>query len=79
MTWCTGTKDLLYAAGFLLTLHGAVGRDRVPPWLLLVGLAAFVPAALRLRLPGARLVYWHVLLAACLLGGPLTFPPVFGS
>ena len=34
---------------------------------LLVGLAAFVPAALRLRLPGARLVYWHVLLAACLL------------
>jgi TonB family protein len=34
---------------------------------LLVGLAAFVPAALRLRPPGARLVYWHVLLAACLL------------
>jgi TonB family protein len=34
---------------------------------LLVGLAAFVPAALRLRLPGARLAYWHVLLAACLL------------
>ena len=34
---------------------------------LLVGLAAFVPAALRVRLPGARLVYWHVLLAACLL------------
>jgi TonB family protein len=34
---------------------------------LLVGLAAFVPAALRLRLPGARLVYWHFLLAACLL------------
>ena len=34
---------------------------------LLVALAAFVPAALRLRLPGARLVYWHVLLAACLL------------
>ena len=34
---------------------------------LLVGLAAFVPAALRLRLPGARLVYWHILLAACLL------------
>ncbi|MGA2267481.1 MAG: M56 family metallopeptidase [Bryobacteraceae bacterium] len=34
---------------------------------LLVGLAAFVPAVLRLRLPGARLVYWHVLLAACLL------------
>ena len=34
---------------------------------LLVGLAAFVPAALRLRLPGTRLVYWHVLLAACLL------------
>jgi TonB family protein len=34
---------------------------------LLVGLAGFVPAALRMRLPGARLVYWHVLLAACLL------------
>lgn len=34
---------------------------------LLVGLAAFVPAALRLRLPGARLAYWHFLLAACLL------------
>jgi TonB family protein len=35
--------------------------------LLLVGLAAFVPAALRMRLPGARLVYWHILLVACLL------------
>ena len=34
---------------------------------LLVGLAGFVPAALRLRLPGARLAYWHVLLAACML------------
>ena len=34
---------------------------------LLVGLAAFVPAALRLRLPASRLAYWHVLLAACLL------------
>jgi TonB family protein len=34
---------------------------------LLVGLAAFVPAVLRLRLPGAKLVYWHILLAACLL------------
>lgn len=34
---------------------------------LLIGLAAFVPPALRLRLPGARLAYWHVLLAACLL------------
>ena len=34
---------------------------------LLVGLAAFVPAALRLRLPGAKLAYWHLLLAACLL------------
>ena len=39
---------------------------------LLVALAAFVPAILRLRLPGARLVYWHFLLAACLL------LPVFG-
>jgi TonB family protein len=34
---------------------------------LLVGLAAFVPAVLRLRLPGAKLVYWHILLVACLL------------
>ena len=34
---------------------------------LLVGLAAFVPAALRLRLPASRLAYWHMLLAACLL------------
>src|SRR6266566_1206352 len=34
---------------------------------LLVGLAAFVPGLLRLRLPRARLIYWHILLAACLL------------
>lgn len=34
---------------------------------LLVALAAFVPTALRLRLPRARLAYWHILLAACLL------------
>ena len=34
---------------------------------LLVGLAAFIPAALRLRLPASRLAYWHILLAACLL------------
>jgi TonB family protein len=34
---------------------------------LLIGLAAFVPTLLRLRLPRARLVYWHLLLAACLL------------
>jgi len=34
---------------------------------LLVGVAAFVPAALRLRLPGAKLAYWQLLLAACLL------------
>ena len=34
---------------------------------MLVGLAAFVPALLCLRQPGARLVYWHILLAACLL------------
>ena len=34
---------------------------------LLVGLAAFVPALLRLRLPGAKLAYWHMLLAACLV------------
>ena len=34
---------------------------------LLVGLAAFVPPVLRLRLPAGRLAYWHMLLAACLL------------
>ena len=34
---------------------------------LLVGLAAFVPALLRLKVPNARLAYWHILLAACLL------------
>lgn len=34
---------------------------------LLVGLAAFVPTVLRLRLPGAKLAYWQILLAACLL------------
>ena len=34
---------------------------------LLVGLAAFVPALLRLRLPGAKLAYWQILLATCLL------------
>jgi TonB family protein len=34
---------------------------------LLVGLAAFIPAALGLRLPASRLAYWHILLAACLL------------
>jgi len=34
---------------------------------LLVGLAAFVPALTRMRTPRARLLYWHLLLAACLL------------
>jgi TonB family protein len=34
---------------------------------LLVGLAAFVPALLRLKVPHAKLAYWHILLAACLL------------
>jgi TonB family protein len=34
---------------------------------LLVGLAAFVPTLLRLKLPHAKLAYWHLLLAACLL------------
>jgi TonB family protein len=40
---------------------------------IVVGLAAFVPAALRLRLPAAKLAYWHILLAACLLA-PLASP-----
>ena len=34
---------------------------------LLVGLAAFVPAMLRFRLPGARLIYLQILVAVCLL------------
>jgi len=34
---------------------------------LLVAVAAMVPALFRLRAPRARLLYWHVLLAACLL------------
>jgi TonB family protein len=34
---------------------------------LLVGLAAFVPAALRLHVARARLAFWQILLAACLL------------
>ena len=40
---------------------------------IVVGLAAFVPVALRLRLPAAKLAYWHILLAACLLA-PLAGP-----
>jgi len=34
---------------------------------LLVAVAAFVPALTRLRAPHARLLYWHLVLAACLL------------
>lgn len=34
---------------------------------MLVGVAAFVPALLRMRQPGAKLVYWQMLLVACLL------------
>ena len=34
---------------------------------LLIGLAAFIPTLIRLRMPRARLVFWHALLAACLL------------
>jgi len=34
---------------------------------LLVGLAAMIPAALRLTMPRARLAFWHVLLVACVL------------
>jgi TonB family protein len=34
---------------------------------MLVGVAAVVPTLLRLRQPGAKLVYWQILLAACLL------------
>ncbi|MBZ5626325.1 MAG: TonB family protein [Acidobacteriia bacterium] len=34
---------------------------------LLVGLAGFMPTLLRLRSPRAKLAYWQILLAACLL------------
>ena len=34
---------------------------------LLIGLAAFIPTVLRLRAPRARLAFWQILLAACLL------------
>jgi TonB family protein len=34
---------------------------------VLVGVAAVIPTVLRLRQPGAKLVYWQILLAACLL------------
>ncbi len=34
---------------------------------MLVGVAAVVPTVLRLRQPGAKLLYWQILLAACLL------------
>ena len=33
---------------------------------LLVAVAAIVPVLVRMRAPGARLVYWHILLAACI-------------
>ncbi len=58
VTWCTGTKDLLYATGFLLTLHAAVSRPRVPPWLLLVGLAAMLAKPTAIMLPACLL--WTV-------------------
>jgi len=34
---------------------------------MLVGVAAAIPSLLRMRQPGARLIYWQILLAACLL------------
>src|ERR1019366_9435340 len=34
---------------------------------LLVAVAAFVPSLVRMRAAGARLLYWQLLLAACLL------------
>jgi len=34
---------------------------------LLTGLVGWLPAALRMRSPKARLLFWHALLAACLL------------
>ncbi len=41
---------------------------------LLVGLAAFLPAVLGIKIPRVRLFYWHTLLAACLL-----LPPRFAA
>jgi len=34
---------------------------------MLVAVAAVIPAVLRLKQPGAKLIYWQILLAACLL------------
>src|SRR5947209_17843198 len=34
---------------------------------VLVGVAAFLPALLRISVPRLRLAFWHTLLAACLL------------
>ncbi len=34
---------------------------------MLIGVAAMIPTVLRLRQPGAKLIYWQILLAACLL------------
>ncbi len=59
VVWCTGTKDLLYATGFLLTLHAGHARDRVPPWLLLVGLAAFLAKPTAVVLP--LVLIWTVM------------------
>ena len=59
VTWCTGTKDLLYATGFLLTLHAGLARERVPPWLLLVALAAMLAKPTAIVLPACLL--WTVI------------------
>ena len=58
VSWCTGTKDLLYALGFLVTLHAALAVERVPPWLLLVGLAAMLAKPTAVVLPVVLL--WSV-------------------
>jgi TonB family protein len=41
---------------------------------LLIGVAAAVPVVLRLRMPRAKLLFWHAVLAAC-LALPLMRPP----
>jgi TonB family protein len=48
---------------------------------MLVGVAAAIPAVLRLRQPGAKLIYWQILLAACLLLPlqPWKYPAVTGT
>lgn len=66
VTWCTGTKDLLYCCGFLLTIHAGLHRDRLPPWVLLVGLLTMLAKPTAIVLPAVLL--WTVLATEGLAG-----------